>query len=57
MKAYCVVYRVYHLPEVEAAFQTERELENYCRIWLDYPDIDYVYFFHYDMEYTPEWWN
>lgn len=55
--SYGIVYRVNGHPETEETFETEHDMENYCNIWLDYPDIDYVYFFRYDVEYTPEFWE
>jgi hypothetical protein len=32
-------------------------MEDYCNIYLDYPDLDYVEFFKYDVEYTPDFWK
>ena len=54
IKPYTIVYRVHGLPEVERSFMREIEMENYATIWLD-DDIDYVNYFYYDVEYTPEW--
>lgn len=54
---YCIVYRVYGHAEVERTFQTEEDMEDYCNIYLDYPDLDYVDFFKYDVEYTPNFWK
>ena len=55
--AYSVVYRVTGRPEVEADFPTEHAMEEYCIIYLDYPDLDYVNFFRYNVEYTPDFWK
>ena len=54
---YCIVYRVNGHPEIERTFPTENDREDYCNIWLDYPDIDYVEFYRYDVEYTPNFWK
>lgn len=54
---YCVVYRVHGHTEVERTFPTEGDMEDYCNIYLDYPDLDYVEFFKYDVEYTPDFWK
>lgn len=54
---YCVVYRVHGRAEVECSFPTEISMENYCIIWLDYPDMDYVAFFCNNVEYTPDFWK
>jgi hypothetical protein len=54
---YCVIYRVYGLPEVERTFPTEESMEGYCNIYLDYPDMDYVEFYRDNVEYTPNFWK
>lgn len=54
-KPYAIVYRVTGRPEVEEQFDSEKEMRHYCNIWLDYPDMDYVNYFAYDIEYTPDW--
>lgn len=54
---YCIVYRVHGCAEVERSFPTETSMENYCIIWLDYPDMDYVQFYCDDVEYTPDFWK
>ncbi len=54
-KPYAVVYHVTGHHEVEELFDSEKDMRDYCAIWLDYPDIDYVNYFAYDKEYTPDW--
>ena len=54
---YCIIYRVHGRAEVEHSFSTETSMENYCIIWLDYPDMDYVQFYRDDVEYTPDFWK
>ena len=54
-KPYSICYRLHGHAEVNEDFETERDMENHCIIWLDYPDIDYVYYYYYDREYIPSW--
>lgn len=56
-KPYCVVYRVNGFPETEESFLTEHDMEDYCNIWLDYPDLDYVEFYYYNDGYVPKFWE
>lgn len=51
---YSIIYRRTGHSEVEEYFEREIDMENHVIIWLD-DDVDYVYYYLWDVEYTPSW--